>query len=85
MNSASALPDGRVMFLRWDDDFTSSHELWEVKTTMATGALEEKPRKVATLAGDNPSTLLDLSVTANGKQAMALMRSTRNSVFLGGF
>lgn len=84
MNSASALPDGRVMFLRWDnDDVTSSHQLWEVKTDLATGALLGEPRKIATLAGDDTSTLLGLSATANGKQAMVLMRSGQNSVFVG--
>jgi hypothetical protein len=84
MNSASALPDGRIMFLRWDnDDFTSSHELWEVKTNPATGSLEEEPRKIATYPGANTTTLLGLSVTANGKQAMVLMQSAQNSVFVG--
>ena len=86
MNSASALPDGRVMFLRWDnEDFTSSHELYEVQTDLATGALQGQPRKVAALAGDDTTTLQGLSVTDNGKQAMALLRSTQNSVFVGDF
>jgi len=39
MNSAAALPDGRVLFLQWDTaDFTSSRQLWEVQTNLATGA-----------------------------------------------
>ena len=58
MNSASALPDGRIMFLRWDnEDFTSSHELYEVQTDAATGALRGEPRKVAALGGDDTTTL----------------------------
>jgi Tol biopolymer transport system component len=84
MNSAAALRDGRVMFLRWDNlDFTSSHELWEVKTDLATGALQGEPRKIATVAGGNTTTLLGLSVTATGKQALVLMQSAQNSVFVG--
>ena len=86
MNSASALPDGRVIFLRWDnEDFTSSHELYEMQTDAATGALRGEPRKIAALAGDDTTTLQGLSVTDNGKQAMALLRSTQNSVFVGDF
>ncbi|HET6219788.1 MAG TPA: protein kinase [Acidobacteriaceae bacterium] len=86
MSAASALPDGRVMFLRWDnEDFTSSHGLYEMKTDLATGALQGEPRKVASLAGDDTTTLLGLSVAADGKQALTLMRSTQNSVFVGDF
>jgi Tol biopolymer transport system component len=86
MSAASALPDGRVMFLRWDnEDFTSSHDLYEMKTALATGALQGEPRKVAAMAGDDTTTLLGLSVTANGKRAMTLLRSTQNSVFVGDF
>jgi Tol biopolymer transport system component len=86
MNSASALPDGRIMFLRWDNaNFTSSHELWEVKTDVATGALKGEPRKITTVPGNNTTTLLGLSVSATGKQAMVLMQSAQNSVFVGDF
>jgi serine/threonine protein kinase len=86
MNSASALSDGRIMYLRWDNDnFSSSHELWEVKTDLTTGALLEKPRKVTTVPGNSNSTLLGLSVTVTGKQAMVLVQSYQNSVFVGDF
>ena len=86
MNSASGLPDGRIMFLRWDnEDFTSAHELYEVQTDVATGALQGEPRKIAALTGDDTTTLQGLSVTDNGKQAMALLRSLQNSVFVGDF
>jgi DNA-binding winged helix-turn-helix (wHTH) protein len=85
MSSAAALPDGRVAFLRWDNnDFSSSRQLWEVKTDLATGALLGKPRKIAALAGDN-TTLLALSVTADGKRAMVLRRYDQNSIFVGDF
>ncbi len=52
MSSASALPDGRLQFLRWDNnDFTSSGQLWEIKTDLATGAFLGKPRQIASIAG----------------------------------
>jgi eukaryotic-like serine/threonine-protein kinase len=86
MNSASALLDGRIMFLRWDNaNFTSSHELWEVKTDLATGALQGEPRKITTVPGGSTSTLLGLSVSATGKQSLVLMQSAQNSVFVGDF
>jgi eukaryotic-like serine/threonine-protein kinase len=86
INSASALPDGRILFLRWDnDDFTSAHELWELKTDLATGALQGEPRKLANLPVNDTTHMLGLSVTANGQQAMALVRSAQNSVFVGDF
>lgn len=86
MNSSSALPDGRVMFLRWDsDDFISSHELWEMRTNPATGLIEGEPRRIATFPGASTTTLLELSATASGKRAMVLRQSTQNSVFVGDF
>lgn len=85
MSSASALPDGRLVFLRWDNtDFSSSRQVWEVKTDPITGAVLEKPRKIAALQGDN-TTLLDLTVSRDGKRAMFLRRSNQNTIFMGGF
>jgi len=85
MSSASALHDGRIVFLRWDnDDFSSSHQLWEVKTSLATGAFLEKPRKIAEVPVDN-TTLLGVSVSADGKRMIALRRSHQNTIFVGEF
>lgn len=86
MRSAAALPDGRVMFLRWDDgDVISSHELWEVQTSLTTGAFRGAPRKIGTFAGGKTTSLVDLSVSANGRRAMALTQSSESSVFVGKF
>lgn len=85
MRAASELPDGRLMFLRWDNrSFTSSGQLWEIKTDLATGAFLGKPRKIASATGDD-GTLFDLSVTADGKRAMVLRSSDQNSIFVGDF
>src|SRR6185437_927401 len=85
MSSVAALPDGRIMFLRWDnDDFTSSREIWEVRTDPVTGTFVGKARSIASLAGDD-TTLLGLSVTQDGKEAMVLRRSDQLPVFVGDF
>ena len=85
MRSASALSDGRVVFLRWDNEnFTSSHQLWEVQTDSTTGAFLGHPRKIATITAEN-ETLADLSVTRDGKQAMVLRRSDQNTIYVGDF
>lgn len=85
MSSASMLPDGRLLYLKWDNvNFTSSNQLWEVKTDPLTGAFAGKPRQIATMPADS-STLLDLSVSADGRRAMVLRRSDQNTIFLGDF
>jgi hypothetical protein len=45
INSAAALWDGRILFLRWDPPRSDSVQLWEVRTDLATGAFLETPRK----------------------------------------
>jgi len=86
MASAAALPDGRVMFLRWDnEDFTSSHALYEAQTDVSTGAFQNEPKKITSVPGDDSTTLENLSVSRDGKQAMVLLRSAQNTVFVGDF
>jgi serine/threonine protein kinase len=85
MSSVSALPDGRLIFLRWDSqNFTSSGQLWEVRTSLETGALRGSARKIASIVGDG-TTLSSLTVTADGRQALVLRTSDQNSVFVGRF
>ncbi len=70
--------DGRsTRFPRMECRLNSSHELWEAKTDLATGDLLGKPRKVATVPGDDMS-LLDLTATSDGKRVMVLSRSDQN-------
>ena len=38
IESAAALPDGRILFLRWYPPGTRSLQLWGVRTDPATGA-----------------------------------------------
>jgi Tol biopolymer transport system component len=83
---AAMLPDGRVMFVQWDNrEFIAAHELWEMKTNPSTGALEGKPRRFATWNGANTDTMLEFSVSATGQKAVVLLKSTENSTFVGDF
>jgi len=73
------------MYLRWDNkDFTSSRQVWEVKTDPHTGALRGDPHKVATLR-DEDATLLGLTAARDGKRAMVVMRSVHTAVFVADF
>jgi hypothetical protein len=86
MSSAAALSDGRIMFLKFDNDFNAARQLWEVRTDLKTGAFFGSSRKIASLLPDNRyETLIGLSATADGKQAMALRRSDQNTIFVGDF
>ena len=83
MSSAAALPDGRIMFLRWDsEDFTSSM-LYEMQTDLATGAIQAN-REGRDPGGDDTTTLQGLSVSANGKQALVLHTIYAKWRFRGG-
>jgi Tol biopolymer transport system component len=85
INSASELPDGRLMYLKWDNkDFTSSHQVWEVKTDPHTGAFRGDPHKIATLR-DEGATLLGLTAARDGKRAMVVIRSAQTAVFVADF
>lgn len=87
MNSAAALLDGRILFLRWDPPRSDSVQLWEVRTDLATGAFLETPRKIASPVDDQNERLHidDMSATADGKQILVLRHSGQNAVFFGDF
>ena len=83
MRSAAVLGDGRVLFLRWDnEDFTSSNALWELSAGEADGTANGRGRKLAEFSGEG-GTLLDLSATTDGKRALLLRRSDQNSIYVG--
>jgi hypothetical protein len=87
--SAAALPDGRILFLRYASTFADSpDQLWEVKTNVATGALVEAPHKIASSVDEvdpNETHIHGMSATLNGKLALVLKRSDQNAVFIGDF
>jgi serine/threonine protein kinase len=84
--SPAMLPDGRLMFLKWDNDqHTTSRELWEEQTDAASGKMKGTPRKIATLPGNSQTTMLGLSAAATGRRAMVLVESSQKSVFVGDF
>lgn len=86
INSAAALPDGRVLFLRYDQPGSmSADQLWEVKTDPKTGAFRGSPHKIASPEMPNETHIYDMTATTDGKQVMVLRQSDQNSVFIGDF
>ena len=86
VNSAAALPDGRVLFLRYDRPGSmSADQLWEVKTDPKTGAFRSSPRQVASPEEPNETHIYGMTATTDGKQVMVLRQSDQNSVFVGDF
>lgn len=86
MSSAAALPDGRVMFLRWDNENSnSSHELWEIKTDGKTNTFVGEPARVAVLGKEELVTFLGLSVSNDARRALVLKQSGQDSIFVANF
>ncbi len=86
INSAAALPDGRILFLRWYPARSDSVQLWEVRTDLATGAFLETPRKIASPVDQNERLYIDgMSAAADGKQILVLRHVGQNTIFVGDF
>ena len=86
IDSVAALPDGRILFLKWDSPGSdASYELWQVKTDLATGAFLGAPRKIMSPVDQNESHIYDMSATSDGKLVMVLKQSGQNAVFVGNF
>ena len=86
ISSASALPDGRILFLRWDPPGSASaDQLWEVKTNLATGAFAGTLHKLTEPLDQYESHIYGMSATADGNVVMVLKRSDQNAVFIGDF
>ena len=85
INSAAALPDGRVLFLRYPPGSDRCSQLWEVRTDPATGAFRGAPRMVANPVGDSlhSDNLDGMSATADGRRVMVLRRADSDAVFVG--
>ncbi|HSU61946.1 MAG TPA: hypothetical protein VLI55_21730 [Bryobacteraceae bacterium] len=59
IGSAAALLDGRILFVRWDAWCDVGREVWEVKTSLSSGAFLGVAHEVASAADAN-ATLLGL-------------------------
>jgi eukaryotic-like serine/threonine-protein kinase len=83
MSSGSALPDGRIIFLRTErPDSAASDQIWEVPADPATGTFLEAPHRI----GRVPKSQLRMSgmtVTSDGKRVMVLLGSHLGGVFVG--
>ena len=88
LDSAAALPDGRVLFLRWvRDESDYPDQLWEVQTNPSTGAFIGQPRRVTTLDlnKDYYDHVYGMSSTTDGQKVLVLRRSDQPSVFVADF
>jgi eukaryotic-like serine/threonine-protein kinase len=89
MSSAAALPDGRILFLRYLSSSTEAAEqfdqLWEMRTDPATGAITGDLHKVMNLVDQFETHISEISASADGKMALVLKRSDQNAVFVGDF
>ncbi|MCL4851693.1 MAG: protein kinase, partial [Bryobacteraceae bacterium] len=80
-NSAAALADGRILFLKYDSPGSSkSNRLWEVRSDPATGRFAGSPLEIGIYEG-----IHDMSATRDGKQVLVLRDSSQKSVFVGEF
>ncbi len=85
MNSAAALPDGRLLFLRWNPPGSGAQQLWEVSTNLSTGAFLDGPHEIANPFEQNEPLYTSMSATNDGRQVLVLRGSNQNAVFLGDF
>jgi hypothetical protein len=86
INSASALPDGRILFMRWDPPGSPAPpKLWEVKTDLATGAFLGAPRKITNSVLQHAPHVYGMSATADGRLVTVLNQFDQNAVFVGDF
>ena len=84
MKSASALADGRILFLQPDSPNSGApDQLWEMKTDLKTGRLLGAPHRIASLADQHPMAAYGISSTADGKQVTVVRASSRGAVFVG--
>ncbi len=86
MESAAALPDGRILFLRLDPPGSDiSNTLWEAKTDPATGALRGPPRKISSPVAGTRDRIYGMTATSDGTKVMVLRGANQNAVFVADF
>lgn len=86
IGSAAVLPNGRMLFLKWNapgsDD---SQQLWEVKTDVTTGAFVGSPRRIMDPVGQSDIQIFGMSATRDGKLVMVIREFDESAVFVGDF
>jgi eukaryotic-like serine/threonine-protein kinase len=86
IESAAALLDGRILFLRLDPPGSDiSNNLWEAKTDPLTGALRDPPRKLASPVAGTRDRIYGMTATSDGKKVMVLRGTNQNAVFVADF
>jgi Tol biopolymer transport system component len=73
-------PDGRILYARLENLKEASANIWEVGIDPSTWRTSGDPRRLTNWAG---FTLLDLSVTADGKRISFVRKTDQSDVYLG--
>lgn len=80
MDSATALDDGRILFLRWFDRRQEYHrQIWELRTDPHSGKLLGKPRR---LTRREDITLLSISASKDGREIAAVRFSEQPNLYV---
>jgi eukaryotic-like serine/threonine-protein kinase len=89
MSSAAALPDGRILYVRYlppsQQPADQFDQLWEMKTDPATGAVTTAPHKVANLVEEFETHISSLSASVDGNHMLVIKRNDHKAIFLGDF
>ncbi|HZQ51180.1 MAG TPA: protein kinase [Bryobacteraceae bacterium] len=86
MSSASALPDGHILFLQSGPLGSSSpDQLWDVKTDRATGRFLGAPRRIGALPDQGEKRMTGMTATPDGKRILVLRGSHDGAVYVGDF
>jgi eukaryotic-like serine/threonine-protein kinase len=85
MSSASALSDGRLLYVRYLPPSTQPDQLWEMKTDPATGAVTTGPHKIATLVDEFEAHISNLTASVGGKRMLVIKQYDQKALFVGDF
>ncbi|MGH9608349.1 MAG: protein kinase domain-containing protein [Bryobacteraceae bacterium] len=82
MNSACELPDGRILFLRWEPPAPFKHRLWEVQTDPRTGRILGSARELTHRVEPLDVQLLSISASNDGREVAAVRRISQPNVYI---
>jgi DNA-binding winged helix-turn-helix (wHTH) protein/Tol biopolymer transport system component len=81
-DSACLLPDGRLLYLRWDHkDHRQSYALWEVQTNPSDGTLRSAPRNLTSF---DVGRAFSLSTSSAGREIALVLEKAFPTVYVAG-
>jgi len=78
--SSCWLPDGRIIYVRWESPGNTGANLWGIRTTIETGEPAGKPRRITDWVGSTDSHLLTTS--ADGKRLALKKGNAQSDVYV---